>query len=493
MANLRPVPESPPRAVLYLRQSISHDDSISLELQEASCRAYCQQQGYQVAAVESDPGISGRTWKRPAVNRVMQMVEDGQADVVVLWKWSRLSRSRRDWALAVDRADVAGGRIESSTEAVDIGTATGRLTRGMLVELAAFESDRIGEVWKEVHSSRLGKGLVPNGSPRFGYEWDREAGIHRPHPVDGPALLQAYERFVAGEGVVQLVRWMNARGLKTIKGGPWSPKMLYRVLDSGFAAGQILWGGKSFPGAHEALVGPDLWQAYLDRREAGRMVAPRTKASAYLLSGLVKCGRCGGPMSGSGKSLAQGPRFRCNRNRDYGSHDEAGCTGGAVQMSVVENHVLEWLKALAADVDQAAKRAERGAAAVVSAEAEVRRATKAVDKINTDLQRLTIRLAEDLVPVEDYQRARDQMVAERDAYVAQIEQSARAGRRAQVDQVKVATGLIEGWRHLPVSVRRTMLGSLIDRIEVTTTRARGGGRVGGVSQAKVDIISHDAF
>src|SRR5690348_11701092 len=124
MVGLRPVPETPPRAVLYLRQSISHDDSISLELQEASCRAYCQQQGYQVVAVESDPGISGRTWKRPAVNRVMQLIEDGGADVVVLWKWSRLSRSRRDWALAADRADVAGGRIESSTEAVDIGTAT---------------------------------------------------------------------------------------------------------------------------------------------------------------------------------------------------------------------------------------------------------------------------------------------------------------------------------------------------------------------------------
>jgi len=130
---------------------------------------------------------------------------------------------------------------------------------------------------------------------------------------------------------------------------------------------------------------------------------------------------------------------------------------------------------------------------VVSAEAEVRRATKAVDKINADLQRLTLRLAEDLVPVEDYQRARDQLVSERDAYVAQIEESARAGRRALVDRVEVATGLIDGWRHLPVTVRRTMLGTLIDRVEVMTTRARGAGPAGGVSQAGIVVVAHDAL
>ncbi len=38
------------------------------------------------------------------------MIEDGRADVIVVWRWSRVSRNRLDWAVAVDRVKTAGGR-----------------------------------------------------------------------------------------------------------------------------------------------------------------------------------------------------------------------------------------------------------------------------------------------------------------------------------------------------------------------------------------------
>jgi site-specific DNA recombinase len=484
---LRPVPDTPPRAVLYLRQSISHDDSVSLELQEAAGRDYCAREGYQVVAVLADPGISGRTWKRPAVVRTLEMIETGEADVVVLWKWSRLSRSRRDWALAADRADVAGGRIESSTESVDIGTATGRLTRGMLVELAAFESDRIGEVWKEVHKSRLSRGLVPNGNPRYGYVWDRDADMHVPHPVDGPALREAYERYVAGESFYAIVQWLNRRGLRTTNDSPWSSRILISVMDRGFGAGQIVWGNQTVAGAHEAVVPPDLWQAYLDRREANRSVAPRSKSSKYLLSGMVKCAQCGGPMSGG--ASPQGPRFRCNRNRDHGQAPDTGCTGGYVQMHVVETAVFDWLQEHVANVEAVAAAAERTSATKVSADADARRAAQSVTRVDEQLKRLTLQMTEGLVPDDVYVSVRDELLEQRAGFEAQLEESGRLSRRAAVDTIEVAEGLIEGWRHLQVSVRRTMLGVLIERVEVATSRAKGAGTGnGGVSRATVVIV-----
>ncbi|HEY2644565.1 MAG TPA: recombinase family protein, partial [Galbitalea sp.] len=153
---------SPPRAILYLRQSTYREESISLELQEFEGRAYAARNGYEVVGVEGDPGISGRTWNRPAVQRVMKMIDDGDADVIVLWKWSRLSRSRLDWAVAADRVESAGGRIESATEPIDATTSTGRFARGMMTEFAAFESERIGDVWRESHARRIRNGLPAN-------------------------------------------------------------------------------------------------------------------------------------------------------------------------------------------------------------------------------------------------------------------------------------------------------------------------------------------
>ena len=48
------------------------------------------------------------------------MIEHGQADAIVVWRWSRVSRNRLDWAVAVDRVEAAGGALESATEAARI-------------------------------------------------------------------------------------------------------------------------------------------------------------------------------------------------------------------------------------------------------------------------------------------------------------------------------------------------------------------------------------
>jgi site-specific DNA recombinase len=59
--------------------------------------------------------------------------------------------------------------IESATEQIDTTTSTGRFTRGMLAEMAAFEAERIGDTWREAHSRRVRMGLPKDGKPRFGY------------------------------------------------------------------------------------------------------------------------------------------------------------------------------------------------------------------------------------------------------------------------------------------------------------------------------------
>lgn len=484
MSQLRPVPETPPRAVLYLRQSVSRDDSISLALQESAGREHCARHGYQVVAVESDPGVSGRTWQRPAVQRTIAMIEDGQADVIVLWKWSRLSRSRRDWAIAADKVDVAGGRIESATEAVDVTTATGRLARGVLTEFAAFESDRIGEVWKEVHESRVQRGLVPNGNRRFGYQLNPETGVHEPHPTEAPVVRWAYERYVAGESPATIAEALNNRGHRTVKGGPWSAEAVIDYLAAGFGAGVLRWRGQTYPGAHETIIDADLWQAFQDRRAARAATPPRRRASRYLLSGLVYCAACGQRMHAN--TGTYGPNFRCKRRSLYGP--EHGCTGGYVQQRVVEVAVREWVAAYAGDVERAAARAEASVAVQVTAEAEQRRLVDALKRVDASLQRLTVQLAEGLVPAEAYTAARDELLGKRAVMTSELEASGRDVRAAAVDRGAVARSLVEEWDDLPMEVVRTMLGQLIERVEVTTRRAGGGAGGGAVSRAGIVVV-----
>lgn len=469
MARLTAVPNMPPRAILYLRQSVSRDESISLELQEAAGRDYCLRSGYQVIGVESDPGISGRTWKRPAVNRVMAMVEAGDADVVVLWKWSRLSRSRLDWAVAVDKVTSVGGRIESATEAVDVSTAMGKLARGMMTEFAAFESDRIGEVWREVHASRLADGRTPNGKPKWGYRWNTDLKLHEPDAVTAPVIAEAYRRYVAGESFYALVRWMNNAGYRTLANKPWSDVSLRRVLDAGFAAGLIPWRGVKHPGIHQPLIEADTWQAFLDARARRRQAPPRRERSQYLLSGLVRCARCDGPMVAGQYGASGEPRYRCATGKAKGPEV---CSGGYVMAHFVEAAVLDWLEALAADVDKAGDAKAGTAALRLSGEGEQRRLAREVIRIDESLHRLTVQVAEGLVPAEAYASARDELVGRRNLLVEQVDELGRRGRSLATDPTKAARGLLEGWRGWPVAQRRQGLALLMSSVRVMTGRPR---------------------
>lgn len=449
-----------PRAVAYLRQSTYREESISLELQETACREHATREGYEIVAVEADPGISGRTFDRPAVQRVMGMIEAGEADVIVTWKWSRISRSRRDWALAADRVERAGGRIESATEAIDTSTSTGRLARGVMVEFAAFESERIGDVWREAHARRVAAGRPANGKPRFGYAYDREQKLHVPDPVTGPVLAECYRRYLAGDSVYTLVRWLNAEGIKTAAGygtgpnkGTWSPHSLRRVLDSGFGAGLITVHGERLPGAHEPVITEHEWARYLRRREE-RRVRRRTERSEYLLSGLVRC-HCGSSMQ-AGMHSTTGPRMRCRAAVELGAHK-----GGWIQTHYIESAVTTWLADTAAEVEAHVDITPRRSAPTR------RRALEAERERTWDaLTGLAMQLAEGAISPEVHARA-----ARR--YDERLTELSRELEREQerlaepAPDARAVIDLARDWDLLPIARRREALAALLDGITVT--------------------------
>lgn len=466
MAKIAAVPDVPPRAILYLRQSVHRDDSVSLELQETACRDHCARHGYDVIEVRSDPGISGRTWKRPGVVGTLAAIEAGEADVIVLWRWSRLSRSRRDWAVAIDRIEAAGGKIESATEPVDVSTASGRFARGMLAELAAFDSEMKGEVWKEAHMRRLRAGLPHSGKGKWGYVYDNDQKIHVPHETDGPMLASLYRRYAAGESFYSLVRALNSSGFTTQEGNLWRDSVLRRVLDSGFAAGRITYKGQEFAGVHEYLITAEEFAAYKSRREDRRITAPRTVRSQYLLSGMARC-HCGSSMTAGQFGHQHLPKMRCNDSKERGAHGG----GGYVMIHLLERIVIEWLQALAEDVESATVAADLARAGTVRRQSDARRLAREITALDEQLAQLTRHLLSGTVPESAYVTTRDEITVERGRLVQQLAAAEQAAARSDVPAAQAAQ-LLERWDELSVELRREMLKQLIKRIDVKPGRPR---------------------
>lgn len=459
-----------PRAVLYIRQSVTRVkrdadgkkttelDTISPELQEHAGRQHCGQKGYDVVAVVIDLNRSGRTLARRKVQETIGYVERGEADVIVVWKWSRLARNRRDFAVTCDFVEAKyNGRIESSTEPADTATATGRLNRGILAELAVFESDRTGEIIKEVHDNRARQGLPGSGRDRFGYR-NVDKRFEK-DPVTGPVLAEAYRRYIGGSGFTSIARWLNDHGHLTTYGKPFRYQAVQLMLDSGFGAGYFTHRGELLRGVHEAVITDKEWANYLTVREGRALMPSRAKASPHLLVGLVKCGQCQGALTA--RTDSRGVLWYWCKARV-----ERGCDSSMVKIAAVEAEVYGWLTEFVGDIDAAAQTARAQKKKWDVAEGQAKGLRRQIGEQEKALTRLTVDRAKGLVPESAYTAARDEIQAVRDRLAGELDQVERDVRPIRQVEPQEYAGLVAEWPTIPVQSRRDALRRLISRVRV---------------------------
>lgn len=446
---------------------------LSPDLQRAAIREHAARQGREIVdwveAIDESGSRSRSAWW-PRLDSVIERVEAGEVDGVVAWKFSRFARHRAKWAVAVDRIEKVGGLIESATEPVDATTSAGKFQRGVLAEVNAFFADQVGDQWRDVHRNRFERGLTPTGGERFGYRYDTEKRLHVPDDVTGPILTEAYQRYVAGESFYALIRWLNSKSILTPGGyskrgpGPWSDRTLRRVLDSGFAAGIVTMHDEQRPGAHEALIDPDLWSQYQASR-AGRRGHRGSERSQYNLSGLMRCvfkledgSICGATMNAGQFGHDRIPKYRCKAAVQMARH-----TGGYVMAPYVEREVRAWVDGIAEGIE--------GEAAKIPAPArrdETPALEKAVSELRAELVSVTRKNGKGIVPDDAYEAARDEINAEITALEAR--RLAVVAELARPDYGAIARRLCDEWETLAVEHRRAMLRELIARVEVEPGR-----------------------
>lgn len=473
---LQAVPERPRRAVAYLRQSLETEETISDAIQRTACEDYAARNGIDIVA-EVWEQHSGRIWhKRAGVAKAMGMVESGDADVILLWKWSRLSRRKLHWAIAEEKVEQLGGTIESATEQVDLTTASGRFSRNVLIDLAEMESDRIGEAWRETHDNRRARGLPASGGARYGYRRQRDPERYVIHESEAEVLRWVVAEYIAGHGWPHIVRELNAKGVTNAQGRPWRSLTLTGVCDSGFLAGLLnrtvvvdglqqhqpldrrAWDS----GAHEAIIDTATWQRYLRARRARPQTPARTIGPAHPLSGLIKCGDCGYSMTRRPHKVTV--QFYCQQ---WTATKAVRCV--TVAESRVHREVMAFLQDVAEGVDSAARDAKVAESRVkVRTDAQI--TARQIVELDKQLATLTRQLVAGIVPESAYVAARDELTAEKGTLERQLA-AVEATRR--VSPRKTAASLLADWDVLPVVRRRDLLKTLIDRVEVYPPEKKG--------------------
>jgi DNA invertase Pin-like site-specific DNA recombinase len=159
----------PGRAIGYVRVSTDKQagQGISLEAQEARIRAMAAVQAVELLDVIVDSGASAATLKRPGLATLLAHVEARRIDRVIVAKLDRLTRSVRDLAKLLERFERRGVSLISVSESLDTSTAAGRLVLNVMMSVAQWEREAIGERTKDAlrHKRLTGErvGTVPFG------------------------------------------------------------------------------------------------------------------------------------------------------------------------------------------------------------------------------------------------------------------------------------------------------------------------------------------
>jgi site-specific DNA recombinase len=149
-------------------------DFNSLNAQYDASQAYIRSQAHAgwtlLRAKYDDGGFSGGNTERPALQRLLQDVQPGKIDVIVVYKVDRLTRSPADFAKLVELFDKHDVSFVSVTQQFDTTTSMGRLTLNVLLSFAQFEREVTSERIRDKISASKRKGLWVGGMTPLGYD-----------------------------------------------------------------------------------------------------------------------------------------------------------------------------------------------------------------------------------------------------------------------------------------------------------------------------------
>lgn len=368
------------RCAVYTRKSTEEglEQSFnSLDAQREACEAYITSQRHEgwtlLKDAYDDGGFSGGNMNRPGLTRLLADVQAGKVDVVVVYKVDRLTRALSDFAKIVEILDARGASFVSVTQSFNTTSSMGRLTLNVLLSFAQFEREVTGERIRDKIAQSKARGMWMGGPVPLGYRVENRMLLV--DETDAATVRHIYQRYLSLGSGSALIEELRADGYRTKlrqtsagpRGGvPFSRGMLFALLSNRIYLGEIVHKGVAHPGAHDAIVPFELWDAVQTQVAAQRNgIKPRGHAETYsLLAGIMR--------DGLGRRMSPSHAVRSGRRyRYYVTHASELVTGGpeAWRMPAqdVELIVFKQLSQLLGNRKRIAALASAGEAGVAAA------------------------------------------------------------------------------------------------------------------------------
>ncbi len=480
------------KVALYARVSSDRQDvDLSISAQLKALREYALRNGYQVVKEFVDEAETGRTTARPAFKEMIAIARrpNKPFEQILVWKYSRFARSRKDSIVYKAMLKKAGVMVVSINEPFD-DTPTGRLMEGIIESLDEFYSDNLGEDVTRGMRESAERGFYLSSRAPYGFrkikvqDGNKERTKLELEPNQARIVLDSFNGIVSGKGLLEITKELNTKPIPGPKGKGWGKTGVYSILTNEIYTGVFVWGRNSKRGnepvrtenACPAIIDKETFRKVQDlmKERAPVKVHPKRVSSPFMLSGIAYCGYCGKALVGKYAKSGQFSYYVCGTLDKKGS---GACQAKYINAEKFESLVIEQINKRIFSKDHLINLVrmvnEEVDSTMNSFQDELVHISDTIEDVNRRLERLydaietgKLDLDDVVIRIRELRSRQDQLQARRIEIENQM-----SDRKVELADLEGITDCVDDLRELltegSTSERRTFIRGFVKEVKVT--------------------------
>ncbi len=487
---------------MYLRLSREDDlsgVSESIQNQKDFLTRYVTQNGWNLAGVYADDGYSGTNFERPEFQRLLADIEAGRVNCVVTKDLSRLGR---DYILTGHYLEKYFPEKRVRYIAVNDGIDT--FEDNSNNDMSPFRSvindmyakDISKKVRTALHTKKLNGSFI-GSVPPYGYQKSPE-NKHRliVEPETAKVVKKIYEMFIQGSTKFGIANQLSAEGIPTPSAskqltatqkrhkGVWNEATIDRILKNPTYIGNLtqnrarkinykVQSRVNLPrdewiiveNTHEPIISAEAFNL-VQQIISQKGYVKKDSQTGHLLSGLVKCGDCGGPMT----FVKDGPTRTYLACSTWRKHAKLGlCTSHCIREDYVLEQVIQALRQASASLnrDKIAQKAVCNTSQTAQSETDTDELAAGLEQIKHVIASLYIDKVKGIITENDFLDMSAQFNTERDKLskqLKQIQDAVQHKREIQSNRDMILSVLEQFLTFEQID--RTTLAILVEKVEI---------------------------
>lgn len=460
------------RAVIYIRVSTEEQarEGYSVTAQKDVLLRWIAERGHDFVDEYIDDGYSGKSLKRPQIQRLINDMSSRKFDLLVFWRMNRLTRSVKDKITLFELIDKHRIELKSYTEEIDTTTAAGRMTTNILMSVAQGEREQTSENVHGTMMERSLKGLRNGAVAPYGYELvDKKLVINK---EEAQIVKRIFETYQENRSTTYIAKMLTKENVPKGDLNKWSQFSVHYILSNPVYCGKLRWNYRKSSGArtgkevvvaalHEPIISLEEYdrveQMRKRRKREGRKVT-----SDYPYTSTIQCIRCGYGMIGSSRKIVNGRQrfYKCVGRFNYGL-----CDMPVIAEKAIDTAFLAAIKSI-----KNIKRLISLKEPLEDRQDYITVLQKELDSIKKRQHKFQLAYANDAMTLEELKahkeddRAREELIKKELEYVP----SKEVGKWTKEEIISQLVGLPEIWIVASNEAKKIFMNEVFDKIVIET-------------------------